>query len=136
MGPGGGPDRPGNALDGVDVVVNLSGVNLFTWPWTTYRREKILSSRVNTTDTLARALAKRAAGDGERPVLLAQSAIGYYGGVSGQRPHTEESSAGRDFAAQVCVQWEAPTRSRQRPAYGSWSCGQPRSWTAAGARSS
>jgi uncharacterized protein (TIGR01777 family) len=98
------------AFEGVDAVMNLAGVNLYTRPWTTSRREKILSSRVKTTGTLARALGQRAAEHGERPVFLAQSAIGYYGGVSGEQPHTEESSAGLDFAAQVCVQWEAPTR--------------------------
>jgi uncharacterized protein (TIGR01777 family) len=98
------------ALDGVDAVMNLAGVNLYTRPWTTSRRKKILSSRVNTTDTLARALGERATERGERPVFLAQSAIGYYGVVAGDQPHTEESPAGSDFAAQVCVQWEAPTR--------------------------
>jgi uncharacterized protein len=98
------------AFEGVDAVMNLAGVNLYTRPWTTSRREKILSSRVNTTGTLARALGQRAAEHGERPVFLAQSAIGYYGVVAGEQPHTEKSSAGPDFAAQVCVQWEAPTR--------------------------
>ena len=48
----------GHALDGVQVVVNLAGVNLFTWPWTTARREQILASRVESTTTLATALAR------------------------------------------------------------------------------
>jgi uncharacterized protein (TIGR01777 family) len=98
------------AFAGVDAVLNLAGVNLYTRPWTTSRREKIVASRAQTTGTLARALAERVAKHDERPVFLAQSATGYYGVVSGQRPHTEESPAGPDFAAQVCVQWEAPAR--------------------------
>jgi uncharacterized protein len=100
-----------NALDDVDVVVNLSGVNLFTWIWTTARREQILSSRVDSTATLATALARRANRTGERPVLVSQSASGYYGGFAGPQPHTEDSPAAPSFAAQVCVQWEAATTS-------------------------
>src|SRR6476620_8149320 len=50
-----------SALDGVDVVVNLGGVGVATRPWTASRREAILSSRVNTTRTLATALAGRVA---------------------------------------------------------------------------
>ena len=98
------------AFEGVDVVMNLAGVNLYTRPWTTARREQIVASRAQTTGTLARVLAERAAEHGERPVFLAQSATGYYGVVSGQRPYTEDSPAGSDFAAQVCVQWEGPAR--------------------------
>jgi uncharacterized protein (TIGR01777 family) len=98
------------AFDGVDVVMNLAGVNLYTRPWTTSRREKIVASRAQTTGTLARVLAERATGHGDGPVFLAQSATGYYGVVSSQWPYTEESPAGPDFAAQVCVQWEAPAR--------------------------
>jgi uncharacterized protein (TIGR01777 family) len=100
----------GNAFPGVDVVVNLAGVNLFTRPWTTSRREQILSSRVAPTATLATVLARRAAEFGHRPVFVSQSAIGYYGGVPRRDPHTEDSPAAPGFAAQVCVQWEARTR--------------------------
>lgn len=97
------------ALDDVDVVVNLSGVNLFTRLWTTARREQVLASRVDATATLATALARRADRTGERPALVSQSASGYYGGFAGPLPHTEDSPAAPDFAAQVCVQWEAAT---------------------------
>jgi uncharacterized protein (TIGR01777 family) len=99
-----------DAFAGVDAVVNLAGVNLLTRRWTTSRREQTLSSRVATTGTLATALAERAAKYGERPVFVSQSATGYYGTVAGEHPHTEDSPAAPDFAAQVCVQWEAPTR--------------------------
>ena len=100
----------GNALDGVHVVVNLAGVNLFTWPWTTARREQILASRVESTTTLATALARRAIQQGDRPTFISQSSVGYYGGFSRHDPHTEDSPAAPDFAAQVCVQWEAATK--------------------------
>jgi len=98
------------AFRGVGAVVNLAGVNLFTRPWTSSRRKQILSSRIETTTTLAATLAQRAVEYGERPVLVSQSATGYYGTVAGEQPHTEDSPAASDFAAQVCVQWEAPTQ--------------------------
>lgn len=100
----------GNALEGVDVVVNLAGVNLFTWVWTTARREQILASRVDSTATLATVLARRAVQQGHRPVFVSQSASGYYGGFSGPQPHTEDSPAAPDFAAQVGARWEAATK--------------------------
>ena len=44
------------AFDGVDVVVNLAGTGVFDKLWTTRNRERIVSSRANTTGTLARTL--------------------------------------------------------------------------------
>ena len=46
------------AFDGVDAVVNLCGVGVANWLWTTPRREQMLrSSRINPSRTLATALA-------------------------------------------------------------------------------
>jgi uncharacterized protein (TIGR01777 family) len=94
------------ALDRVQVVVNLGGVGVASRPWTTSRREAILSSRVNTTRTMANALAGRVT-DGQRsPVLIQASGIARYGTASGPDPYTEESPAAADFLAQVTVAWE------------------------------
>jgi len=91
------------ALDGIDTVVNLGGAGVFSGLWTGPRREAILSSRVNTTSTLARALAERGA---SAPVLIQASGVARYGGGSGREPRTEDSPAGHDFLAQVVVAWE------------------------------
>ena len=93
------------AFEGVDAVANLAGVAVAMWPWTTQRREQILSSRVATTGTLARALAERAA-FGPSPVFLGMSGIAHYGTTSRNEPYTEDSPAGADFLAQVTVKWE------------------------------
>ncbi|WP_375423201.1 TIGR01777 family oxidoreductase [uncultured Friedmanniella sp.] len=93
-------------LDGVDVVVNLAGAGVFTRPWTPARRELLLSSRVDTTGTLARALAARA-GDGRPRVLLQASGIAWYGTESRDAPATEETPAAPDFLAQLSARWEA-----------------------------
>jgi uncharacterized protein (TIGR01777 family) len=93
-------------LDGVDVVVNLGGVGVASRPWTAARREALLSSRVNTTRTVATALAARAAEHGRSPLLIQASGIARYGTRSGPDPYTEDSPAAPDFLAQVTVAWE------------------------------
>ena len=92
-------------LDGVDVVVDLAGAGVFTHPWTTARRELLLSSRLETTGTLARALAARA-GDGRERVLLQASGVARYGTEPRTEPATEDTPAAPDFLAQLTVAWE------------------------------
>jgi uncharacterized protein (TIGR01777 family) len=102
---------PGRSLEGLDAVVNLAGEALtparLTEPprWSRAKKERIRSSRVETTDLIARVLA----GLHEPPaVLVSGSAVGYYGDrgdellVEGMRP-------GTDFMAGICVEWEAAT---------------------------
>lgn len=96
-----------SALDGVDVVVNFAGAGVFTRPWTESRRELLVSSRVNTTKTLALALAERATAGSGAAALIQASGVSRYGTTSGSQPYDERSPAGRDFLSQVVVQWEA-----------------------------
>ena len=90
-------------LDGVDAVVDLAGVGVFTGPWTQARREAILASRVQTTSTLARALAGRGP---DAPVLIQAGGVAWYGGRRAEAPHVEGDPAAPDFLAQVCLRWE------------------------------
>lgn len=94
------------ALEGVDVVVQLAGENVFG-RWTTAKKQRIRESRVHGTRLLSDAIA----GLTRSPrVLLAASAIGYYGD-RGAEELTEESTAGDDFLAHVARDWEAATAS-------------------------
>jgi uncharacterized protein (TIGR01777 family) len=69
----------------------------------------VLSSRVDGTTTVSRALADAAAADPSRPrVLLSASAVGWYGDT-GDRVVDESAPPGDDFLAQVCLEWEAST---------------------------
>ncbi len=92
-------------LEGVDAVVHLAGAGIGDKKWTPARKQLILDSRTQGTDLLARTLAGLA-----RPprVLLSGSAVGYYGD-QGAQTLVEESPAGADFPARVCVAWEAAT---------------------------
>jgi uncharacterized protein len=103
------PDRgtvDERAFDGVDVVVNLCGAAVAPLPWTMSRRKLILSSRVNSGQTLARTLAARAR-NSSAPIFIQASGIARYGTVWSRAPHTEESPPAKDFLAQVVVSWEA-----------------------------
>ncbi len=93
-----------NALDGADVVVNLSGENL-AQRWTSDVRHRIRESRVRGTSLLAHAIAALPT----KPRLLVNaSAVGIYGS-RGDEPLDEDSTLGDDFLARVCKEWEAAT---------------------------
>lgn len=87
----------------VDVFVNLAGATVARH-WTARRRQLILSSRVKSTRTLARAAAQL----GPRVALINASAVGYYGD-RGREPLTEDSAPGSDWLADVVQQWEQAT---------------------------
>jgi uncharacterized protein len=94
------------ALEGVDVVVNLAGVGVAGWLWTGSRREAIRSSRVDTTTTLAKTIARV----GPPPALIQASGVAIYGTDRDERPSTEDSPPATDFLAQVVVAWEDAAR--------------------------
>jgi uncharacterized protein len=101
------PEEPGEwqrVVDGADAVVHLAGASVASGRWTPERMGAIRSSRVRSTELLARAIA----GAKKKPrVFVSGSASGYYGTAAGDRLLTEETPAGDDFLAQVCRDWEA-----------------------------
>ena len=84
-----------------DAVINLAGESITGERWTPARKQALRDSRIGATSALANAIA---AGDGNQ-VLLSASGIGVYGTSEGQT-FTEESPAGSDFLADLCVEWE------------------------------
>jgi len=97
------------ALEGCDVVVHLAGENVFG-RWTAAKQRRIRDSRVLGTRLVSDAIA----GLARRPrVLLAASAIGYYGD-RGAEELTEQSAPGDDFLARVARDWEAATAPAAR----------------------
>ncbi|TLY47509.1 MAG: TIGR01777 family protein [Gammaproteobacteria bacterium] len=88
---------------GVDAVVNLAGENLAAKRWTAARKHEFRASRLDTT----RRLLDWIAAQPQRPrVLISGSAVGWYG-PRGDEPLTEDAMPGGDFAAQLCLDWEA-----------------------------
>ncbi|WP_405013678.1 TIGR01777 family oxidoreductase [Kitasatospora sp. NBC_01539] len=93
-------------LEGADAVVHLAGAGVGDRRWTQAYKREIRDSRVLGTETVAGALAKL-----KRPpaVLVSASAVGFYG-QTGSLEIDEDSPAGDDFLARVCVEWEAAAR--------------------------
>lgn len=86
-----------------DAVVHLAGEPIADARWTAERLERIRSSRVDTTDRLARAVA----GAPRRPrVFVSASAVGIYGMRRDDVVCDEQSSAADDLLARMCVAWE------------------------------
>jgi uncharacterized protein (TIGR01777 family) len=99
---------PGAIVD-VDAVVNLAGAPIRPRPWTRAYKERLLTSRLDSTTTISEGLVAAVAADPGRPrVLINASGIGYYGDT-GDRPIREDAPPGEDFLARLCVRWEAAT---------------------------
>ncbi len=93
-------------LSDVDAVVHLSGAGVGARRWSKSYKRTILASRVDSTETIAAALAAAT----PRPrVLLSSSGINFYGDT-GTATVDESTPAGAGFLADVCVRWEAATR--------------------------
>ncbi|MFZ5434186.1 MAG: TIGR01777 family oxidoreductase [Calditrichota bacterium] len=94
-------------LEDFDAVVHLSGENIATGHWNAARKQRIWSSRVDSTRLLCDALAKT-----KHPpqVVVCASGSGYYGN-GGDRSLTEDSPAGRDcFFVNLVREWEGATQ--------------------------
>ena len=97
-------------LEGTDAVVHLAGESLLSLRWTEEKKRRIWRSRVKGTEWLCRMLARL-----RRPprVLVASSAVGYYGD-RGNQVLTETSGPGKGFLAELCQAWEEATRPASR----------------------
>lgn len=96
---------PADGWESQDAVVHLAGAGIADRRWSAARKAAIRSSRIEGTEQLCRALAAA-----PRPprTLVCASAIGVYGD-RGDEPLDESSTAGDDFLAAVCRDWEAAT---------------------------
>ena len=90
---------PKAALEGRDAVVHLAGENI-AQRWSADAKRSIVESRELGTRNLVAALA-----DTGVNTLVCASGVGYYG-PHGDELVTEETPAGDDFPARVCVAWE------------------------------
>ncbi|HCY00994.1 MAG TPA: TIGR01777 family protein, partial [Bacteroidales bacterium] len=85
-----------------DVVINLTGEDIASKPWTRRRRMQLIRSRLGTT----RALAKACHYAEKKPKVFIQgSAIGFYPLVEGKK-FTEKDEPGTNFLARLTTEWE------------------------------
>ncbi len=82
-----------------EVIINLAGASIFG-RWTEEVKLILRESRILTTRNLVDAIA-----DHEVKTFFSTSAVGYYG-FHGDEELIEESPPGKDFLAQLAVDWE------------------------------
>ena len=107
--PASGPP-PRAALDGAAAVIHLAGEPIAAGRWTAARRARIEESRWASTANLVRGLASARPCP---PVLLAGSAVGFYGD-RGDEPLSENAAPGTGYLAEVCKHWEREAAAAEK----------------------
>jgi uncharacterized protein len=95
-----------DALDGALGVIHLAGTPLFLKRWTKKFKAQMESSRVESTRQLVEAIR---ATQQKPQVFVSASAVGIYGTDPSQLVD-EDSPAGDDLLADICVKWEEQAR--------------------------
>jgi uncharacterized protein (TIGR01777 family) len=112
----GDPTRPGEWMDALgdcDGVIHLAGENVFARRWNADFKNLLRDSRILSTQQLVEALRRKPMrADGRPKVLVNASAIGFYG-PRGDEELSEDSAAGSDFLALLCVEWEQTARTAE-----------------------
>ena len=99
------------AVEECDAVMHLAGENLFARRWNVAFKQLLVDSRIKSTANVVEALKRKPTrADGSPKTLVNASAIGIYG-PHGDEELTEESPAGDDYLARLCVEWEAAARA-------------------------
>lgn len=86
----------------IDAIINLAGEPIFARAWTKQRRQELLQSRLQVTESIE-ALIGRLVHKPE--VLISASAVGYYG-VRGDEELCETDRGQTIFQSQLCQLWE------------------------------
>jgi uncharacterized protein (TIGR01777 family) len=100
---------PRESLEGVEAVFHLAGESIGEGRWTEAKKQRIRNSRIIGTRHLVEALATMIH---DPPVLVSGSAIGFYGS-RGDQILDETTTAGDDFLADVCKEWEDEARKAE-----------------------
>jgi uncharacterized protein (TIGR01777 family) len=98
-------ELPIDAVRDVDTVIHLAGESV-AQRWTAPTKQRILQSRVQSTQLLARRILETE----NRPAFICASGINFYG-YDRDEPVDERSSSGEGFLAEVCRQWEGAARA-------------------------
>jgi uncharacterized protein len=99
-----------------EALINLAGEPIVDANWSVMRKQVLRDSRIAVTEKLV----QRIAAAKQKPaVLLSGSAVGYYGN-GGDKELYESASAGNDFAASLCRDWESAALAAK--AYGTRVC--------------
>ncbi len=94
----------------VDIIINLAGERIVGARWTKAQKEKLLASRVGTTQALQQWLSTRT----HKPdLIISGSAVGFYGvQMLDDQSVWDETQLGQSiFVSELCQQWEAAAKA-------------------------
>lgn len=94
------------ALDFADAIVHLAGAGIADKSWSKKRKQEIVDSRVKSAELIVEQLKKHKKSP---KVLVAASAIGYYGAVNSDQTFVETDPPASDFLGTTTQQWEKST---------------------------
>ena len=112
-----------NSLNGLekntsfDVIINLAGEPIADKKWTKDQKQKIISSRIDTTENIIEYIKHSIT---KPKLLISGSAIGYYGINQSNKDHDENDTFDESFSSELCKQWESA--ALQANTYGVRTC--------------
>lgn len=92
-----------NAFDGVNAIINMTGINIGDKRWTSKRKIEIMESRIKPLELLLSYIKRLGI---QIDTFISSSAVGFYGAIMSNRIFVETDQPGNDFLASVCRQWE------------------------------
>lgn len=90
-----------NALDGIDIIVNLCGAGIADKPWTAKRKQELLDSRVKPTLLLLKTAKKL----GKIKHYISASGINCYP-LNTENVLGEDDAFGTDYLSRLVHEWE------------------------------
>ena len=99
------------ALENADYVIHLAGAGIADERWTEKRKQEIIDSRIQPIDLITKYLEDK---NIKLKGFISASAIGYYGGNTGEIKLDEDSKAGNDFLAECTKLWEVHAKKVTR----------------------
>lgn len=91
------------AIEFADIIIHLAGEDISKSRWSKKQKQKIVDSRVQTTNLLFEKASKAK----KKPqLIISASAVGYYGMTTSEHIFKEEDKPGNDFLANTVISWE------------------------------
>jgi len=100
-------------LEGMDILIHLSGANIASKRWSKKYETEILDSRIGSTTIISEALCRL---KNPPKLFLCASAVGYYGNQRPGQLMDESSLKGDGFLSDVCDQWEKASQRAKNKA--------------------
>ncbi|WP_413375107.1 TIGR01777 family oxidoreductase [Alkalihalobacillus sp. 1P02AB] len=94
---------PAVELEGIEAIYHLAGESIGAKRWSTEQKQKILNSRIDSTNELLSIISKM---EQKPKTLISASAIGYYGNSESETFTEKSKSVDNKFLTSVVQQWE------------------------------